>query len=72
MRVYKVKVKTTNDLETVTYGKDVNSYLPCEDGILYVVTDNPKEIYDMFLNVTSIEDVGVGYATQPKVTGGRL
>ena len=70
LRVYRVHVKTTNALgnTTTNYWKDrdraeVAEYFECEDGRLYVVTDDPKKIYDKFSKETiiSITDIGVGY-----------
>ena len=66
MRVYRVKVKTTNALQTTTrtnWEKDGGEYYDCEDGILYVITDDPRKIYDKFSpqTIIAIEDIGVGY-----------
>jgi len=67
---YKVKVKTTNAMRDTTCDnwdsdasmQDIN-YYDCEDGTLYVITDDPKSIYDKFGKDTilSVERVGIGY-----------
>ncbi len=67
MRVYQVHVKTTNAMKDTTTNnwKDKNrEYFDCENGVLYVVTNDPKKIYDKFSKETviSITDIGVGYA----------
>ncbi len=63
-------MKTTNalkDTATTNYWKDQDrtkvEYFECEDGKLYVITDDPKKIYDKFSKETiiSITDIGVGY-----------
>jgi len=69
LRCYCVRVKTTNALMNVTTNcwreseREKAEYFDCEDGILYVVTDDPKKIYDKFgaETVLSIENCGVGY-----------
>jgi len=66
MRAYKVKAKTTNALnDTVEVYESEQSlvYYECENGILYVITDDPRKIYDKFSKDTiiKIEDIGVGY-----------
>ena len=69
MRTYLVEVKTTNSSKNTTRANwnssDGNSeYYDCENGIIYVVTDDPKKIYDMLSKDTiiKIEDIGVGYS----------
>ena len=68
MNTYKVEVLTTNGLRKTTYGRDKGEighdkipYRNCEHGILYVITDDPKKIYDEFPDTVSIERIGIGY-----------
>jgi len=67
MRTYKVKVKTTNALKKMTKAnwndEHSSEYYDCEDGILFVITDDPRKIYDKFSKdtVIEIEDIGIGY-----------
>lgn len=64
MKIYKVKVATTNALKSTTYGPEElgqNTYRDCVDGILYVVTADPRTIYDEFPLTISIEEIGIGY-----------
>ena len=65
VKTYKVKVETTNAAnDTVgVYLEDEIKYYPCKNGILYVVTDDPRKIYNKFKSsVISIEEIGVGYS----------
>jgi len=60
MRTYKVKVKTTK----ANWNNEQDpEYYDCENGILYVITDDPRKIYDKFSKdtVIEIEDIGIGY-----------
>ncbi len=68
-RAYKVTVKTTGVLSKTTYGAgngkigdEKDAYLECENGVLFVVTDDPRKIYDQFPLTESIIDLGVGYS----------
>lgn len=47
-KAYRVTVKTTNGLRDTTSGPDLYSYRDCDKGELYVITDDPKKIYDEF------------------------
>lgn len=63
MKVYKVRVGVTNALKSTTYGpkNGKNTYRDCVEGVLFVVTDDPKKIYDEFPLTISIDEVGCGY-----------
>jgi len=58
---YKVKVKTDDHRETSFEIDD--KYYDCESGEIFILTDNPEDIYRAIGNdiVESIEKVGVGY-----------
>jgi hypothetical protein len=66
MKAYKVYCETTGALMDSTYGpltpEGQNTYRKCKDGVLWVVTDNPKRIFDEFPATCKIEEVGVGYS----------
>ena len=67
MKAYLVKVETTSCLGDTTYGPGNGEigkeepYHDCRLGLLYVVTDNPRKIYDEFPLVISVEEIGIGY-----------
>jgi len=66
MNCYKIEVKTTNAVGNTTCNRLTElggEYFDCEDGILYIVTENPKAIFDKFSNdtVISITKIGIGY-----------
>jgi len=61
MRAFKVTVDTTNGLRKTTYGPNKNVYENCVDGILYVVSNTPQDIYERFICVKKIEEIGIGY-----------
>ncbi len=62
MRCYKVKVETINILQDTFWVEIDDKYYNCENGIIYIVTDDPREIYRKFNGVVkSVEDIGVGY-----------
>lgn len=67
MKAYKVNVATTNSLRTTTHGPGCGKigenapFHDCEHGFVYVVTDDPKKIYDEFPLTISIEEIGCGY-----------
>jgi len=68
MKCFKVNVATTDTLRKNTYGSGrgeigINKapFRDCEHGFLYVVTDDPKKIYDEFPATIGIEEIGVGY-----------
>ena len=66
MKAYQVTVKTTNAVGGTTYGpgkgqKGKEPYRDCDNGILYVVTDDPVKIFDEFPSTTAIKEVGIGY-----------
>ena len=64
-RCYKVKVRATNFGNSFkAEPKEFKStYFNCEDGELFVVTDNPSKIYETFGAdvVVAIIDIGVGF-----------
>lgn len=60
-KVYRVEVKTTNGLRDTTHGPELHSYRDCNKGEIYVITDDPRKIYDEFPWTKSIEEIGVGY-----------
>lgn len=65
-KAYKVEVKCTNSTKDTCcnyYTEGLNDYFKCKNGVLYVVTDNPKKIYNKFSSdtVLSITEIGVGY-----------
>jgi len=67
---FKVKVRTTNVLNNTTTDSCVENdeekphYYPCENGVLFVITDDPRKIYEWLPNeaIESIEKIGVGYS----------
>jgi len=62
-RGYLVKVKTTSCLRSTFRVEDDDHYYDCEDAMIYVVTDDPKKIYDIWReSVIEIKDIGVGFA----------
>ena len=66
MNTYQVAVKTTNACQDTTYGPGKGKigndpYRDCEHGFLYVVTNDPKKIYDEFPDVIAVTRIGVGY-----------
>ncbi len=66
MKAYLVKVETTSCLGDTTYGPGngkfgKDPYRDCRSDLLYVVTDDPRKIYDEFPLTVSVEEVGVGY-----------
>ena len=67
MKAYKVMVETTDCASKTTNGpgKGVigkDPYRECSHGCLYVVTDDPKKIYNEFPQTISIEEIGFGYS----------
>jgi len=72
-RCYKVQVQTTDVFKNTTYNSVKDEYIDVEDGVVYFVTDNPKNIYDYFgvKNVISITDIGIG-SDCDYITTGRL
>jgi len=70
-RVYRVEVETTNALKdtfAIRHPEGKNEYYDCEEGVIYVFTNNPSEIFEKLGadNVKSIEYVGVGYLLEEK------
>lgn len=66
MKAYKVECETTNALWNTTYGPNKgkgigDAYRECRDGVLYVITDDPRKIYNEFPLTKSIEEIGIGY-----------
>ncbi len=66
MRCYKVTVKTTDTLNRLCVqeiGKLCRTFYKCEEGVIYVITNDPCEIYKKFTPeaIKSIEDIGIGY-----------
>lgn len=66
MNAYRVKVNTTNALGKTTYGPGKGEtgkepYRDCEHGEVYVVTADPKIIYDEFPLAVLVEKIGCGY-----------
>lgn len=62
MRCYRVEVRTTNDVRDTLCNRDAGKYYKCENGVLYVITEDPRIIYNQFQDaVISITDIGVGY-----------
>jgi len=66
MKVYKVNVETTGDGKT-TYGPGKGNleyaipFHKCIDSVLYVMTNDPKNIYDAFPKTKRITELGIGY-----------
>lgn len=62
---YRVAVNCTNHLNDTCCNRteEQNEYFDCKHGVLYVVTDDPKKIYDKFGldTVSSITEIGIGY-----------
>lgn len=72
-RIYKVIVYTNGvgydmNRSRTYHGKSVShdkiEYFACEEGVVYVLTEDPRLIYDVFTpdTVISITDIGVGYS----------
>jgi hypothetical protein len=71
MKVYRVEVKCTGALKNACANYHGNNgrigsntdYFDCEDGYLYVSTNDPSKIFNMLSEdtVISIKRVGVGY-----------
>ena len=68
MKAYRLECRTTDCLQTTTYGPgegniggELEPYHKCDFGIVYVVTDDPRKIYDEFPLVKTISEVGFGY-----------
>lgn len=67
MKAYRVSVNTTNGLGDTTYGpgngdiKKGDPYRKCKNGTVFVITDDPKKIYDEFPRAIVITEVGYGY-----------
>jgi phage-related protein len=59
--IFKVKLKTTNAIKNTSKDSESN-YIDCMDGVVYVITDDPRKIYDSFKNVIDISFVGIGYS----------
>lgn len=67
MRLYRVECDTTDALKTKTYGPGKGKigedpFRDCENGIVYVVTDDPKKIYDEFPMAKTVSEIGFGYS----------
>lgn len=58
-KTYKVKVKTTNGMNDTFVSKD--KYYKCKDGIVYVTTAYPENIFMHIPEVISIEDLGPSF-----------
>jgi hypothetical protein len=65
MRCYQVKVRTTNAIQN-TFLTVKGEYLKCDDGILFVITDDPRMIYSDigYDKVLCVEDIGYGHLVQ--------
>lgn len=69
-RAFKVTLKTTNvcgdRVHNKQHLKGWDEYIEVEAGLAYVLTEDPKRIYDYFGvdNVLNIERIGKGYALQ--------
>lgn len=63
-KTYKVKVRTCNAFRNYfkSDGYD-KEYYDCENGLIYVITNEPSEIFARFgaLVLESVEAVGIGY-----------
>lgn len=61
MRIYRCEILTTNALKD-TCRDACGLHYNCQDGIFYVVTNDPKKIYEKFgPAIISITCVGIGY-----------
>jgi hypothetical protein len=60
---YRIEVKCTNGARnTVMINDPLAGYAPCEDGALYVVTDDPRQIHDWLGDrLVAMTKLGVGY-----------
>lgn len=63
---YKIEVKTTNSSRNSTRSTWMlgQEYLDCEDGVVYVTTNDPKSIYEMFEDIVCVRKIGIGYSIQ--------
>jgi hypothetical protein len=66
MNTYRVEVETTNALATATYGPGRGEigkepFRNCDQGIVYVITDDPRKIWDEFPLTISVAKIGFGY-----------
>lgn len=67
---FRVTLKTTNAVKNTVRkpspAKGKDEYIEIEDGLAYVLTEDPKRIYDYFgvENVLKIERLGKGYTLQ--------
>ncbi len=62
-KAYLVSVRTTNATQTTCHNKETDTYYDCTDGELYVISDDPRKIYDMLgkETVKCIKYLGEGY-----------
>jgi len=60
---YKVKCKTVKENKNLTRATWMvgDDNLECKSGNVYIITDDPRTIYDTFEDVISIKNIGVGY-----------
>lgn len=61
---YKVELVTTNGIGNTTCNRETDEYRDCLNGVAFVITDNPRKIYDLFgaQQVRRVENMGPGYS----------
>ena len=70
MKTYRVEVKPSTSRGDKFYTPQ--GYMPCEDGVVYILTDKPDTIFTTFSpdRVLKVEYIGIGYIIEEKKDGG--